>query len=306
METIIGSGPGPGPTGSAQGLIKDGSTETFMADVIDASHDVPVIVDFWAPWCGPCKQLGPLLEKVVADAAGRVKLVKIDIDQNQQLAAQMRIQSIPAVYAFKDGRPVDGFMGALPESQIRTFVERLAGAPVASPIEEALEEAKAAIERGDAGTAGAIFEQVLQHEPDNPVATAGMAQVHLASGDTDTAQQIVDSIPINKRTDPFVAGTFSAIDLAKQTADSGDIEELKAKVAANDEDWQARHDLALALFARNRHREAADELLEIVRRNRGWNDDAARKQLVKFFEAWGPKHELTSEVRRQLSSLMFS
>lgn len=306
METIIGGGPGAGPTGGAQGLIKDSSTETFMADVIDASHEVPVIVDFWAPWCGPCKQLGPLLEKVVRDAAGRVKLVKIDIDQNQQLAAQMRIQSIPAVYAFKDGRPVDGFMGALPESQIRTFVERLAGSPVASPIEEALEEAKAALEAGDAGTAGAIFEQVLQHEQDNPVAIAGMAQVHLAAGDAETAQQIVDSIPINKRTDPFVAGTFSAIDLAKQSADSGDLDDLKAKVASNGQDWQARYDLALALFARNRNREAADELLEIVRRNRGWNDDAARKQLVKFFEAWGPKHELTIEVRRQLSSLMFS
>jgi len=286
--------------------VKDSDTKNFMNDVIQASMQVPVIVDFWAPWCGPCKQLGPILEKVVRAARGAVRLVKVDIDQNQQLAQQMRIQSIPAVYAFKGGRPVDGFMGALPESQVKQFVSRLVGQDVVSPVEEALNEAVALLEEGDADTAAAIFSEVLQHEPENVQAMAGLAQVYLAKGDVEAAEQAVAGIPEAKRGDAMVAKAFSAIDLARQSADLGDTPELQARVEADPSDHQARFDLALALFARGRNEEAADHLLELFRRDRKWNDEAARKQLVKFFEAWGPTHELTASVRKRLSTLMFS
>ncbi len=296
----------PGNGAGAAALIKDGSDQTFMQDVIEASMQVPVIVDFWATWCGPCKQLGPILEKVVKDARGAVRLVKIDIDKNPMIAGQLRIQSIPAVYAFKGGRPVDGFMGAQPESQVKSFVQRLIGAPVQSPVEEALNEARAALEAGDDGTAGAVFAEVLKHEPGNPVALAGLAQIAVNAGDIPRAKGFAEQIPADGRRDSFVAGVLSAIELAEQAGDTGDLQELSLKVAHDPDDHQARFDLAMALFARKRYRDAADHLLDIVRRDRTWNDDAARKQLVKFFEAWGPKHELTVAVRRQLSSIMFS
>ena len=304
MQMNFGGVPA-GATGGAQ-LVKDGSDQSFMQDVIEASREVPVIVDFWAPWCGPCKQLGPILEKVVRDARGAVRLVKIDTDKHQMIAGQLRVQSIPAVYAFKDGRPVDGFMGALPESQVKSFVQRLIGQAVASPIEEALEQARAALEAGDDGTAGAIFGEVLKYEPENAAALAGLAQVSLNAGDVARAKELIGRVPAAGRNDSFVAGVASAIELAEQVGEVGDIQDLSLKVAHDPDDHQARFDLATALFAMRRYREAADHLLEIVKRDRNWNEDAARKQLVKFFEAWGPKHELTVAVRRQLSSIMFS
>ena len=304
MQMNFGGMPA-GANGGAP-LVKDGSDQSFMQDVIEASREVPVIVDFWAPWCGPCKQLGPILEKVVRDARGAVRLVKIDIDKNPMIAGQLRIQSIPAVYAFKDGRPVDGFMGALPESQVRSFVQRLVGQAAASPIAEALEQARAALDAGDDGTAGAIFGEVLKYEPENAAALAGLAQVSLNAGDVARAKELIGRVPANGRNDSFVAGVASAIELAEQVGEVGDIQDLSRRVEQNPDDHQARFDLAMALFAKRRYREAADHLLDIVKRDRNWNEDAARKQLVKFFEAWGPKHELTTAVRRQLSSIMFS
>ena len=295
---------GATPAGAA--LIKDSSDKAFMQDVIEASREVPVIVDFWATWCGPCKQLGPILEKVVKDARGAVRLVKIDIDKNPAIAGQLRIQSIPAVYAFKGGRPVDGFMGALPESQVKSFVQRLIGQAVSSPIEEALAEAREALEASDDGTAGALFAEVLKIEPENAAALAGLAQVSLNAGDVDQAKQLIERIPAKERKDSFVAGVVSAVDLAEQAGDGGDVQELSRKVAADPKDNQARFDLAMALFANRRYQEAAEHLLDIVKRDRAWNEDAARKQLVKFFEVWGPKSELTVQTRRQLSSIMFS
>lgn len=304
MQMPLG-GMAPGAS-TAAALIKDSTDQTFMQDVIEASREVPVIVDFWATWCGPCKQLGPILEKVVKDARGAVRLVKVDIDKNPMIAGQLRIQSIPAVYAFKDGRPVDGFMGALPESQVKTFVQRLVGHGVSSPIDEALAEAREALESEDDGTAGALFAEVLKVEPENKIALAGMAQVSVNAGDIDQARELIERIPAKERGDAFVAGVISAIDLAEQAGDTGDLPELSRKVAADPNDHQARFDLAMALFAGRRYQEAATNMLEIVKRDRAWNDDGARKQLVKFFEAWGPKSELTLQTRRQLSSIMFS
>jgi putative thioredoxin len=287
-------------------LIKDSSDQQFMADVIDASKDVPVIVDFWAPWCGPCKQLGPILEKVVKGAGGKVKLVKIDIDQSPQVAQQLRIQSIPAVYAFKDGRPVDGFMGALPESQVKTFVEKLVGDNVDSPIEQAIAQAKELLEAGELDDAGSVFSQILQHEPENAIAKAGLVLVLVQKDELETARELLDQIPVNERRDQFIAGAVSAVELAEQSGDVGDLSALQAAVDANPDDHQARFDLAMAMFGARKHQDAADALLEIVRRDRTWNDDGARQQLVKFFEAWGPTDKLTVQTRRRLSSMMFS
>jgi len=291
---------------AATGLIKDSTDQTFMADVIDASKDVPVIVDFWAPWCGPCKQLGPILEKVVKGAGGKVKLVKVDIDQSPQVAQQLRIQSIPAVYAFKDGKPVDGFMGALPESQVKTFVEKLVGDSVDSPIDEAIALAKEALAADKLDDAGAIFSQVLQHEPENATAKAGLILVLVEKDEVATARELLDQIPAEARRDQFIAGAVSAVELAEQSGDVGDLAGLQSAVDADPDNHQARFDLAMALFGAHQHEEAADALLEIVRRDRTWNEDGARQQLVKFFEAWGPADKLTIQTRRRLSSLMFS
>jgi putative thioredoxin len=269
-----------------------------------------VIVDFWAPWCGPCKQLTPLLEKAVTAARGAVRLVKINVDENQELAAQMRVQSIPTVYAFHQGRPVDAFQGALPESQIKSFLDRLASAAGtakdASPINHALDEAEAALEAGQAGAASALFGQVLQHEPQNVRANAGTIRCLLASGDHAAAKRALESLSDELRREPALASVAAALELAEAGASAGEIPELKDRLARNEDDHQARFDLAMALYAANRPQQAADELLEIIRRDRGWNDEGARKQLVKFFEAWGPKDPLTLQARRRLSSLLFS
>ncbi len=291
-------------------LIKDATTATFVADVIEASQEVPVVVDFWAEWCQPCKQLGPILEKVVREAGGAVKLVKVDIDQNQQIAQQLRIQSIPAVYAFYAGRPVDGFSGAQPESQVKAFVDKLVtstgGEAQQSPIAEALEQAGALLEAGDTVTAGQLFGQILGHEPDNVAALIGMARCCLADNDAAKARELLDTVPDDKRSDPEVAAALSALELAEKTSDAGDVGALRAAVAENGDDHQARFDLALALYAAGEREDAVDELIEILRRNREWNEQAARKQLLQLFEAQGPTDPLTVTGRRKMSALLFS
>ena len=308
MEPIIGAG--TGDHGPGAGLIKDSGTADFTRDVIEASMETPVIVDFWAPWCGPCKQLGPALEKAVKAARGAVRLVKVDIDQNQDLAAELRIQSILTVYAFFQGRPIDGFQGALPESQITAFIDRLAGAAGTaqgpSPIDQALEQAEAALDGGQPAAASALFGRVLQHEPDNAKALAGMIRCSLAGGDVEGARQMFDGLTDELRGRAEFASIAASLELADSAADAGEIPRLMEKVAQNKDDHQSRLDLAVALYAANKHEAAADELLELIRRDRNWNDEAARKQLIKFFEAWGPTHPLTLQTRRQLSALLFS
>jgi len=304
MEPLIGSAPVAGD------LIKDSDTQHFVADVIEASRKQPVIVDFWAPWCGPCKTLGPALEKAVRDARGEVKLVKINVDTNQELAAQMRIQSIPAVYAFKDGRPVDGFVGALPESQIKSFIGRLAGEIGPSPVDQALEQAQAALDGGDAKSAAAIFEEVLRHLPESGPALAGLVRADIALGELDRARTTLNGAGEAAAKHADVAGARAALELAEQakrrTSDGVALEQLRARLGGDANDHQTRYDLAMVLYAAGEREAAVDQLLDIVRRNRGWNEEAARKQLVKLFEAFGPQDPLTIESRRRLSSILFS
>ena len=297
------------PAGAGADIIKDGSDRTFMADVIQASSEVPVIVDFWAPWCGPCKQLGPVLEKTVKAAKGAVRLVKIDTDQNPMVAGQLRVQSIPAVYAFFQGRPVDAFQGALPESQVKAFVEGLIkmGGPVdpGAVVAEALAQAGEALAAGDTAAAADTYSAILQAEPENAVAYAGMIRCFLAMGETDQAEQMLKSAPAAIAKSAEIAAVKASLEVAEQAKAAGPIPELMEKLAHNKDDHQARFDLAMALFANNRREAAVDELLELVRRDRTWNDDGARKQLVKFFEVFGPTDPLTVQTRRRLSSLLF-
>ncbi len=303
MEAIIGGAAGAG----GADLIKNATTATFMADVVDASHDSAVVVDFWAPWCGPCKQLGPLLEKAVREAKGAVRMVKVNIDESPEIAQQMRIQSIPAVYAFKDGRPVDGFVGALPESQVKQFIKRLGGAAGPSPIEEALEMAKEAFADGDIGSAANIYNQILQQEPDNLDALAGLARCAIGRKEFARARELLDRAKLPPTGHAEIAAARAALDLAEAGDKAGGaLGELRARLAADPKDHQARLDLATALFAAGEREAAIDELLDIVKRDRQWNEQAARKQLVKFFEAMGPTDPLTLAARRRLSSLLFS
>ncbi|MBB3267449.1 putative thioredoxin [Azospirillum sp. OGB3] len=302
-----------GAAPAAGDLIKDSSDRAFMADVIEASQSVPVIVDFWAPWCGPCKQLGPILEKTVLAAKGKVRLVKIDTDKDPMIASQLRVQSIPAVYAFFQGRPVDGFMGALPESQVKAFVEKLlklagaAGGGEGDILEEALAQAKEALEAGDTQTASEIYGEILQADPENlnAVAYAGLVRCLIVNDELARAKQMLDKVPDPIAKDKEIAAVRSALEVAEQAANAGPIPELMEKVAHNQDDHEARFDLALALFAAGKREAAVDELLELVRRDRTWNDEAARKQLVKFFEAFGPTDPLTIQTRRRLSSILF-
>jgi putative thioredoxin len=309
-------GPGGRPLGTptpppaaeaASPYIKDGSLETFADDVIRASGEAPVIVDFWAPWCGPCKQLTPLLERAVNAAKGAVKLVKINIDDNPEIAQQLRIQSIPAVYAFRQGQPVDGFMGALPESQVRTFVQQLAGGEAgASPVEEMLALAMQALEARDVGSAAQVFAQALQEEPGHPKAVAGLAKCYLASGDIERARQTLGLARPDSAGDEAIRAVEAELKLKETASKAADDAPLRAKLAADPGDLQARYDLALALEAKGNRQAALNELLEIVRRNRDWNEQAARTQLVTLFEAMGPTDPRTIAARRQLSSILFS
>ena len=304
MEPIIG-GATQGADGAA--LIKNGTTASFMADVIEASRDAAVVVDFWAPWCGPCKQLGPMLEKSVRDARGKVRMVKINVDENQELAAQMRIQSIPAVYAFKDGRPVDAFVGAVPESQIKQFIQKLGGPAGPSPVEEAMAMAKEALQNGDHDSAGGIFSQVLQREAENIEALAGLARVLIAKDDHGNARQLLSRVPTEHLGHSEIAAAHSALEVAEQAKKAmGEAGKYHDRLAADANDHEARFELATALFGAGQREEGIDELLTLYQKDRAWNDEAARKQLVKFFEVMGPTDPLTLSSRRRLSSLMFS
>ena len=286
-------------------LIKDTTTATFRQDVMTESMKQPVLVDFWAPWCGPCKQLTPVIEKAVKAAGGKVKLVKMNIDEHPQIAGQLGIQSIPAVIAFQRGQPVDGFMGALPESQVKGFIERLVG-PVASAADDLLAEAASLGAQGDAAGAAELYAAVLAQDPENVAALAALAKLHLDLGDVESARRFIAMAPQAKANDPALAGARAAIELAEQAASLGDLAEFQHRLEANPGDHQARFDLALGLNARGKRQEAVDQLLEIVRRDRSWNEDGARKQLVQFFEAWGPTDENTIAGRRKLSSVLFA
>jgi putative thioredoxin len=301
---IIGS-TGPAPA-APQGLVKESNTKNFMADVIEASRQAPVLVDFWAPWCGPCKQLGPMLEKIVNEKKGAVRLVKINIDENQQLAAQMRIQSIPAVFAFVNGQPVDGFMGALPESQLRQFISRLSVDAAGDEIASMLETADKSLASGDVAAAGQLYAQVLQIDRENPKAIAGLARAQIKSGDLEGARATLALVPPSKANDPDLLSVKAQIDLLGKSADPAAIAKLSAAVAKDAADHQSRYDLAIALNNAGRREEALDHMLNIIANKRDWNEGAARKQLVQFFDAWGPKDPLTLTGRRKLSSLLFS
>jgi len=294
------------PAAAAPGeLIKDVTSASFRQDVLAESQRQPVLVDFWAPWCGPCKQLGPALEKVVREAGGKVKLVKMDIDAHPDIAGQMGIQSIPAVIAFQKGQPIDGFMGALPESRIRQFVERLVG-PIGDPTAETLAEAEKLAAAGDAGGAAGLFAGLLQKDPANQKALGGLAKLYVDMGELAQAREILATLAPGAKEEPPVVAARAALDLAEQAASLGDLAPLMARVEAAPDDHQARFELAVALNAANKRAEAADHLLAIIRKERAWNEEAARKQLLQFFDAWGPMDAATVAARRKLSAALFS
>jgi putative thioredoxin len=307
--TILEQGNGAAPPAAAADLIKETTTQTFVKDVIEESRRQPVLIDFWAPWCGPCRQLTPVLEKVVRNAKGKVKLVKMNIDEHPAIPGQMGIQSIPAVIAFVNGQPADGFMGAIPESQVNAFIEKLTkgmAAPGEPNIAEILQEAEAVLAEGDAAAAAQIYAEVLSLDATNIAALAGLAKCYVTTGAVDQAKQTLAMVPEAKRNDAAVKAVQAAIDLAEQASSLGPVAELEQKVAANPLDHQARFDLATALNAMGKRSEATAQLLEIVKRDRKWNDDGARKQLIQFFEAWGGADEATVEGRKRLSTILFS
>ena len=292
----VSAAPGAGP--------KDVTTASFHQDVIAESMRQPVLVDFWAPWCGPCKQLGPILERAVAGSGGKVVLVKMNIDDHPDIAGQLGIQSIPAVIAFQRGQPVDGFVGALPESQIKQFLERIAG-PLGDPVKDMLDEAAAATAEGDTEAAAAIYAEILADDETNAAALAGLAKLHLDAGDIDKAKAMLSLASGSPAQDPAVVAVRAAIENAEQSANLGDVADLERKIGADPVDHQARFDYALALNARGKREEAAGELLEIIRADRNWNEDGARMQLLKFFDEWGFADPASASGRRKLSGLLF-
>ncbi len=293
-------------TVTADVVVKETTTQAFVKDVIEEFKRQPVLVDFWAPWCGPCKQLTPVLEKAVKAAKGKVKLVKMNIDDHPAIPGQMGIQSIPAVIAFVNGQPADGFMGALPESQVMAFLERLTKDRIGGEAQDLLKSADAALAEGDAAGAAAMYSELLAEDGGNVPALAGLARCYVETGALDQAKQTLAMIPEAKQNDAAVAAARAALELAEQSKNIGPVDELEQKVAANPLDHQARFDLALALNGQGKRAEALDQLIAIVKRDRKWNDDGARKQLVQFFDAWGPTDEATLEGRRRLSSILFA
>lgn len=300
--TLIGETSGKPPAD----LIKDATDASFIADVVEASKTTPVIVDFWATWCGPCRQLGPALEKAVMAAKGAVKLVKVDIDKNPAFAGQLRVQSIPAVFAFVDGRPVDGFMGALPDSQVKQFVDRIAkqaGPAAGSPVDDLLDMARESLELGDLGGAAQAFAEVLQNDPQNVKALAGMARLYMQGGDADRAREVLQMVPAEAK-DADLDSVRAALALADEAP--SETVEFEKRLAADPDDHEARLELAKALAGSNRLDQAADHLLTIIERDRDWNEQAARKQLLTVFEAAGYGSEVAKQGRRRLSAILFS
>jgi putative thioredoxin len=291
---------------TADAVVKDTTTQAFVKDVIEESKRQPVLVDFWAPWCGPCKQLTPILEKAVKAAKGKVKLVKMNIDDHPAIPGQMGIQSIPAVIAFVNGQPADGFMGALPESQVTAFLERLTKDRIGGEAQDLLKAADAALAEGDAAGAAEMYAQLLAEDNTNVPALGGLARSYVDTGALDQARQTLAMVPEAKQNDAAVAAARAALELAEQAKTLGPISELEQKVAANPLDHQARFDLALALNGKGQRADALENLIAIVKRDRKWNDDGARKQLVQFFDAWGPTDEATIEGRKRLSSILFA
>jgi len=291
--------------GTDADLIKNTTTKDFLRDVIEASREVPVLVDFWAPWCGPCRQLTPILEKAVRVAKGAVRLVKLNIDEHPQIPGQMGVQSIPAVFAFQDGRPVDGFMGALPESRVNAFIARLIGDDAGDTAAD-IEAADEALAAGDLNAAAQLFGEVLQKDRENAQALAGLAKCYIKTGDLTRAEQTLALVPPAKADSAPVASARAALELARKAPAAGEIDALRAMLAADPKDAQARFDLALALNAKGDRKGALDELLTLVAKNRSWNDDAARKQLLQLFYAWGPSDPSTITGRQRLSSLLFA
>ena len=303
METIIGESAAGGA-----GLVKDATTETFMADVVDASAEVPVILDLWAEWCGPCKQLGPVLEAAVRAANGKVKLVKLDIDKAPEIAQQLRVQSIPAVFAFHQGQPVDGFVGALAESQIKAFVDKVikAGGGDAG-TDEAFAQAKAAFDAGNLEAALTICNQIFEHDAGHLPTVGLLARCHVAADELDDAAELLDALEEDARSDPEVAGAIAALELARQAGTvDGDAGELEARFAADPSDHQARYDLALLRYGTGDHEGAANALLDIIAKMRDWNEGAAKAKLLELFEAFGADDDVTLAGRRRLSSILFS
>lgn len=299
---------GGGAAAPAGDLIKDVDESTFMQDVVEASQEVPVIVDFWAPWCGPCKTLGPALEAEVTSAKGAVKMAKVDVDKNQMIAGQMQIQSIPAVFAFYKGQPIDGFQGALPPSEIKAFVERViqaSGGDASGGLDDALEAAEAMLEEGAGDDAAQTFAAILEEDDQSAAAYSGLARAHLALGEADQAEAVLNGVPAEISGDALIEAAFAQLELARQAEQAGPLAELTAAVEANPDDLQARFDLAAALSANGQTQEAVDALLEIFRRDREWNDGAAKAQLFTVFDALKPEDPIVLNGRRKLSSMIF-
>ena len=303
---MLQNGGGATAAGASESPIKDTTTQAFTHDVIEESKHQPVLVDFWAPWCGPCKQLTPILEKAVTGAKGAVKLVKMNIDEHPAIPGQMGIQSIPAVIAFVNGQPADGFMGALPESQVMAFLERLTKGKVGAEEKNLLKEADAALAAGNAAQAADIYAKILAQDSGDVAALAGLARCYVATGNIEQAKKTLAMVPEAKANDAAVAAARAALEIAELAKAVGPIEELERKVAADQLDHQARFDLAVALNAKGKRAETVDHLIAIVKRDRKWNEDGARKQLVQFFEAWGPSDAATLDGRKRLSSILFS